>query len=241
MSRRLLLLDVVLAAVVVWAGVQFRRQWIAGKAHEAAKLPVRIPVLPAPQFTPLPGQAPVLPSTYADIAKKMLFDRSRDSTVVIETPPPPPPKPMPPLPVYHGMMNIGPDGPMAIMSASASAAHEAIHPGEMIGPFKLVTVDPEGLTLEWEGKTIRKTADELSARAGGPAPAADSSAAGRTAAPAATPPPAPAKSGPGEDTGRGFRVCAMNDGNADGAVVDGYRKVVYSTPFGQSCRYEPAK
>jgi hypothetical protein len=183
----------------------------------------------------------VLPSGYADIAKKMLFDRSRDSTVVIETPPPPPPKPMPPLPVYHGMMNIGTDGPTAILSANASAAHQAVHPGEVIGAFKLVEVDPDGLTLEWEGKQIRKNIDELSVRAGGPS-AAEAAAESRTApAPVATPPAAPAKSGPGEDTGRGFRICAINDGVAEGGVVDGFRKVVYSTPFGQSCRYEPAK
>ena len=48
----------------------------------------------------------------------MLFDRSRNSTVVVEVPPPPPPKPMPPLPAYHGMMNLG-DGPVAVMSVNA--------------------------------------------------------------------------------------------------------------------------
>jgi hypothetical protein len=117
-----------------------------------------------------------------------------------------------------------------------------VHPGETIGAFKLVAVDPEGLTLEWDGKTIRKNVDELGVRAGGPGNAADAGQDARTAAPAApTPPPPAAKSGPGEDTGRGFRICAINDGNAEGAVVEGYRKVVYSTPFGQSCRYEPVK
>jgi hypothetical protein len=240
-SRKLLILNLALAAVVVYAGVQFRRQWVAAKAREAARLPVKVPVLPPPAFTPLPTQPPVLPSGYADIAKKMLFDRSRDSTVVIETPPPPPPKPMPPLPVYHGMMNIGADGPTAILSANNASPHQAVHPGEIIGPFKLVEVDPEGLTLEWEGKQIRKKIDELNARAAGPG-AVEAAQDSRTApAAVATAPPPAAKSGPGEDTGRGFRICAINDGVAEGGVADGYRKVVYSTPFGQSCRYEPVK
>ena len=36
MNRKLLILDVVLAAVAVYAGFQFRGQWLAAKAREAA-------------------------------------------------------------------------------------------------------------------------------------------------------------------------------------------------------------
>jgi hypothetical protein len=51
--------------------------------------------------------------------------------------------------------------------------------------------------------------------------------------------PRPALAGPGEDTGRGFKTCNVADGNAEGTVKDGYRKVGYNTPFGQACRWEP--
>ncbi len=80
--------------------------------------------------------------------------------MVVEVPPPPPPKPMPPLPVYHGMMNIG-DGPAAILSVNATSPQMEIHPGETIGPFKLVDVNTQEIALEWDGKVIRKTVDEI--------------------------------------------------------------------------------
>jgi hypothetical protein len=46
--------------------------------------------------------------------------------------------------------------------------------------------------------------------------------------------------GPGEDTGRGYKVCIPNDSTPDGSIVDGYRKVSIATPFGNACRWDPA-
>ena len=237
MNRKLLILDVVLAAVAVYAGFQFRSQWIAAKAREAAVLNQKAAALPAPQFTPLPATPAVLSTGYAEIAQKLLFDRSRNSTVVVEVPPPPPPKPMPPLPVYHGMMNIG-DGPAAILSVNATAPQMEIHPGETIGPFKLVDVTSQEIALEWDGKIIRKTVDEILdrttrqvvAEAGAPAPAAP---------PPPVQPVVKSALGPGEDTGRGYKVCQPNDNTPDDSVVDGYKKVSLRTPFGNACRWDP--
>ena len=183
MNRKLLILDVVLAAVAVYAGFQFRSQWLAAKAREAAIVNQKPTPLPAPQFTPLATAPPVLSAGYAEIAQKLLFDRSRNSTVVVEVPPPPPPKPVPPLPVYHGMMNIG-DGPAAILSVNASSPQMEIHPGETIGPFKLVDVNTQEIALEWDGKIIRKSVDEILDRA-----TRQVVADANTPAPAAPPPP----------------------------------------------------
>jgi hypothetical protein len=160
LNRKLLILDVVLAAVAVYAGFQFRSQWMAAKAREAAILNRKPAPPPPPQFTPLATAPPVLSAGYAEIAQKLLFDRSRNSTVVVDVPPPPPPKPVPPLPVYHGMMNIG-DGPAAILSINAGSPQMEIHPGEAIGPFKLVDINSQEIALEWDGKVIRKTVDEI--------------------------------------------------------------------------------
>jgi hypothetical protein len=192
--------------------------------------------LPAPPYQTIQPAPPVVPSTYAEVAQKMLFDRSRNPNVVVEVPAVPPPPPMPPLPVYHGMMSIGEEGPIAILSIGAGG-HRAIHPGEVIGQFKLVDVNTEEIAYEWNGETVRKKLNELAPAAANPGSAAP---AARTEGPA--PPPAPAKpalKGPGEDTGRGFRVCSVSDGNAEGAVIDGFRKVIYNTPFGQACGWEP--
>jgi len=128
------------------------------------------------------------------------------------------------------MMNLG-DGPMAFLSIG-SGRNQAVQLGEPIGPFKLLDVNSEEVVFEWNGKTVHQQLTQ---------PAADvqSAAAARTEGPAAAaaPPPPPLK-GPGQETQFGMRTCNMNDGNAAGAVVDGYRKVVYKTPFGESCGWE---
>jgi hypothetical protein len=236
LNRRLWVLNVVLAAVAVYAGVQLRKEWRAAKARDAAVLKTSPKPTAAPPYDRLPGETPVTAAHYADVAQKDLFDPSRNPTVIVEPPAPPPPKPMPPLPVYHGLLNLG-TGPMAVLSTAKDAPHQAVHIGENIGQFKLLDVNSEEMALEWDGKTIYKRVDELTAPAAPvePAPVAQ-------AAPAApsTPPP-PQKSGPGEMTQFGFKTCAVNDGNAEGAVVEGYKKVMHSTPFGQSCTWDPAR
>ncbi len=238
MNRKLVLLNLALLAIVAYAGWQLRVRWTAAKARAAAELSKPIEPLPPPPFSPLPAAPPVVPATYAQIAQQDLFDRSRNPTVEVVVPPPPPPKPMPPLPVYHGQMNIG-SGPMAILSEKANSQHQALHPGEMIGQFKLVDVTTEEIDFEWEGKVIRKKVDELLDRTA--ASTAVAAAPARTEQPAAPAPPPVAKSaiGPGADTGRGFKVCDPNDNTPVGTVVDGYRKVENATPFGKACRWDP--
>jgi hypothetical protein len=240
MKQKLLLLDIALVAIVAAAGFQIRAQWKQNKAREQAKLhkPLQpVKVQPPP---PVPKQPDVVPVNYFNIAEKMLFDPSRNSVVAPPPPPPPPPpKPMPPLPVYHGMMNIG-TGNIAILSLNAGSPHQPVRPGEPFGQFTVVDVNSNGITFEWEGQRIYKDADELSDRANVERnqQAGDS----RPAAPAvAAAPPPPPKAGPGEATQFGNRICRMDDGVAEGAVVEGYRKVVFTTPFGKSCAYERAQ
>jgi hypothetical protein len=238
LKRKLLLLNLGLAALLAYAGFELRQAWLAKKAREAAELNKKVRPTPEPPYTHLTEPPPVVPASYAAIAEQTLFDRSRNPNVPVEVPAPPPPKPMPPLPVYHGQMNIG-TGPMAILSMTANGAHQGLHTGETIGPFKLVDVNSDEITLEWEGKTIRKNVDELLDRSA-PQQAAAPAAQPVALAPA-PPPPAAVKSaiGPGADTGAGFKRCEPNDSTPPGTVVDGYRKVVSPTPFGDACRWDP--
>ena len=163
MNRKLLILDVVLVAVLAYAGFQFRSMWLAAKAHEAAELRKKYPPTPAVQFPPLASPPPVMATGYVEIPQKMLFDRSRNPNVPIEAPPaPPPPPPPPPLPIYHGQMNLGDGtGLFAILSATNTAPHEAIHLGETIGQYKLLSVNKEGIDLEWNGQTFHKNLNEI--------------------------------------------------------------------------------
>jgi hypothetical protein len=235
MRRKLLILNLVLVLAAVLAGFRLRSEWRAAKAREAATLnrapkPARVPDL-----APLPAEPPVLASGYANIAQKMLFDKSRDPVVVIEVAPPAPKPPMPALPVFHGVMNLG-QGPIAILSVNDKAAHEAVRPGGMIGPFKLLDVNSTEMTLDWNGEVVRKPVNELIVRNTAPEPAPAPAA---EAPSTATPPPPPVKNGPGDMTAFGFKTCHVNDGQQEGAVVEGYRKVMHTTPFGVSCTYEP--
>jgi len=243
LNRKLIALNVMLIAVVGYAFWHLRSAWQAEKSRETAELSKPVKPQPPPPFSPLATAPPVVPAGYADIAQKTLFDRSRNPTVVVETPPPPPPKPMPALPVYHGQMNIG-SGIIAIFSQMPTSAHQAIHPGEFIGQFKLVDVNTEEITFEWDGKEVRKKVDELLDRTGaaqGAPQAAPQVASARTEQPAPAPAQAEAKTpiGPGEETANGTRTCNPKDSLPPGAVQDGYRKVVTPTPFGDMCRWDP--
>jgi hypothetical protein len=242
LNRKLLLLDVVLVAAVVYGGLQLRNEAQAAKAREAATLNHPLKVLPPDPWKPPPAEPPVMSTAYVSIADKMLWDRSRNSIVINEPPPAPPPKPMPALPVYHGMMSLGSSGPTAFFSLGADAQHHSIHIGENIGQFKLLSVNSDEITLEWDGQQIRKTVAELGALKGAP-PAQVAQDRTDTAPPAAPAAPPPVKSGPGELTNFGSRICNVNDGNADGAVVDQpdgkYKKVLHTNPFGTNCTWEP--
>jgi hypothetical protein len=139
---------------------------------------------------------------------------------------------MPPLPIYHGQMNLG-DGPVVMLSETAAAAHHGMRVGEEIGPFKLVEATARELAFEWKGNTVRRNVEDLRDRSVA-APAAPVSAA-RTAQPAVAAAPQPAKHIDPNSS------CNPNDGNAAGAVVDGYRKSVTQTPFGPICSWDPVK
>ena len=51
----------------------------------------------------------------------------------------------------------------------------------------------------------------------------------------------PVKPGPGVETPYGIRSCNMSDGMPEGAVMDGYVKKIYSSPFGKTCGWERVK
>lgn len=235
MNRRLLLLNVILVALTALCGWQLRREWTAARAREAAMLGKTVKPVPAPPPGTAQPPAPLTPATYIEIAEKMLFSRDRNPVVVVETAPPPPPKPMPPLPVFHGAMNLG-DGPIAIMSEKANTPHREFRAGGQIGEFKLVAISPREVLLDWEGKQVAQGIEQLKEAAPEAQQAAQTQ---RTEAPAAAQPKVQA--GPGTDIGKGVRACVPNDSTPPGTVVDGLRKVVTDSPFGAVCRWEPVR
>jgi hypothetical protein len=235
LNRKIVILDVVLAVVAIFAGFQLRNEWRAARNREAATLH-SAPVKPAAErpYTPLPAVEAVLSAGYNAIAQKDLFDPSRNPNVEIPAPPPPPPPPpMPALPHYYGQMNL--DGVTAILSEAANSPQKSVKPGETIGQFKLVDVSIQEIVFEWNGGLVHRRLDELLDRSA----SANAPVVSALTQPPPPPPVIKTPTGPGDLTPQGFKVCNPNDSTPDGAVADGFRKVAYATPFGSACRWDP--
>lgn len=238
MKRKLLLANLALLALIVAAGVHLRRAWLESRDNEQAVLRKSLRPAPPPPVSPLPAFEPARAAGYNDIAQKMLFSKDRNPVVVVEPPPPPPAAKMPPLPLFHGVVNLG-EGPMAIMSESQKAPQRDYMAGDKVGPFKLVAVNEDELVFEWDGQTITRKMDELVDR--GPATQATPGPAAATPAAAPPPPVARAAAAPGGDLSPGVKACQPGDTSPAGTVADGMRKVIKPSPFGSRCYWEAEK
>lgn len=239
MSRRLLLLNVVLAILLFVVGTRARSNWLEAEKRASVVLSKRVPPAAPPPFSALPAVERAHAGSYAEVAQKTLFSADRNPTVVEEVAPP---KPMPPLPVMYGVMDFG-EGLIAMMSAKAGDRNQEVREGSVIGDFKLVALGTDHVVLEWEGKRIEKRVSELVDRSARQPAAAKA----KPSAPKPVNAPAPAQaqsvaaSGPGVDLGGGNKACQAGDKTPAGTVQNGLRKVVRSTPFGNACFWEPVQ
>jgi len=244
---------VVAATAVAWHG---RMVW---HQAEAKRQRLYAPVKPAP-IAPVPAEVkPETPQAvkYADVANKNLFSKDRNPTVVIEPPKPAEVKKMPPLPVLYGVLGL-PSGTRAIMAEKRGDPSRPVRAGDTIGEFKIVSLDTRHVTFDWDGTQIAKPVDDL----------IDRSMAVQSAAAPAAAAPVPSGSAPqpsgglapvvssnnasnnvtspkiGKEVGAvgsSVRGCIAGDSSPAGTVVDGYKKQVVSTPFGNQCSWIPAK
>ena len=241
MKRKLWLLNILLVAAIALAGWQLRKEARELHAREQATLDTHPPV-PAPPAQPPPAPPPMVTgAAYLKIAEEMLFSKDRNSKVIVDPPKPPdPPKPLPPLPVVHGVMDIG-DGPIVMMSEKSGGRHRGVHVGEKIGEFKLVSVYKNDLVLGFEDRTVKKTLQELIDR-GGVEAGAVAGQTGPAGGASSTPVPAVVgKAEPNVKLSEDTATCQTNDPSPAGTVVNGMRKVVMATPFGNACRWEAVK
>jgi hypothetical protein len=236
LKGRLALVNLTLAALAAFGAWQLRVRWLDARARETALYRQQVKPRPAPPVVPIPAVQPVTAIAYADVAQKMLFTKDRNPAVEIDVAPA---KPMPPLPTAYGVMVFG-DVRSAILSPKSGTPHRAFSPGEMVGEFKLVSVDPEQLVFEWDGQTIVKKVDELASkdRAAAAAPAPETAAAPPAPPPVTTTVVAPVRPGPGMQMTPEMRACQPGDSTPAGTVMEGMRKIVTKTPFGEQCRWE---
>lgn len=236
MRGKLLLLNLLLLAGLVFIGRELRSNWRAARAREAAMRARQVkPPAPPPVTQAVPPQ-PVVAAGYIDVAQQTLFAKDRNPNVVVEQEKP---KPIPAFPKLYGVMNLG-DGVLAILS-DGRTRQKPYRPGDQVGDFKLTEIQADSLVFEWDQKKFPKKFSELQDKTAEPASAVESTP--RQAAAPVTPaaPATPAKPGPGADMGGGLSACNANDASPAGTVVDGKRKVVTESPFGKVCRWEPVR
>lgn len=233
--KRLTLLNLALAVSIVGGGWRLYSRAQTRAQAEARFLAQQAQAAPAPLVALPEPPAPVRPAAYAEVATQLPFHPERNPEVVIEAPAP---KPMPELPRFYGLMNFG-AGPRVVLAVAAGQPQKSYQVGERIGDFTLQAVSNDGLTFEWEGKPVTAPYAKIRDNTPPPETAAAKPAEKRPAAKqAATTVSAQAARGPGEEAGRNLRACQAGDSTPAGAVVDGYRKIVSKTPFGDSCRWE---
>ncbi|MEO5923488.1 MAG: hypothetical protein ABIR70_06650 [Bryobacteraceae bacterium] len=245
MNRKIVVLNVLLLALLVWLGMQLRASWLEAKAREAAVLARG--AKPGQQVAPpaVPGVDPAVPAEYIDVAQRMLFSKDRDPNILIDPPAPPPPpppeKPVPPLPSYYGQMSIG--EPVIILSTDRNP-QKSYHVGDKVGEFTVAAFDRDSVTLEWNDKTLVHTVKELTPKE---AERPVQVAAAPAAAPAANVARSISKMGdntPKSDPAMGplngrFATCLPEDTSPDGTIRNGYRKKLVPGMMGVTCMWEP--
>lgn len=244
MKRNLMLLNIALAAMVCLLGWHLRQKWIEGQEQERSMRLATIPPAPVPAPPPLKRVSPLDGPAYGEVATKNLFSADRNPNPILDPPPPPPPAPkMPQLPWAHGVM-LWEGVPPTVVLSMAGVQQKSYHPGDVIGEFKLVSVDNKEIIFDWNGKQVSKRLDEIMAKN-----AAPQSEAAPAPVAAAAPPPTEASSSlsgpvegrPGKEVPGGIRTCNPGDTSAPGTIADGFQKKVNTTPFGVTCRWEPVK
>lgn len=249
MKRKLIFLNLLLAALVVAAGWQIREKWLQSREREQKILSVQVPPVPAPPVPTVETAPPVQAAAYVEVATNTLFSKDRNPTVVIEKPKE---KDPPPLPSVHGVMDLG-FGATIFMSTGQGAQQKGYKEGDKVGDYKIVKASREEIEFEWEGKTIAKKIVDLKVK-----PSAAPAAAAVAAAPA---PQVQALTGSNVtsaeeakkiidrmangkawiDTGGINHACAPGDTSPAGTMRDGYRKVTKPSMFGTACFWEPAR
>jgi len=243
-TRKLILLDVALAAVFFFLVFEMRREWVEAHSRARAFLATVVPPVPATPVAPLSKVAPLAAVTYAEVALLNLFSKDRNPQVIIDVEPPKV-KPIPAFPVAPGVLLWEGTPPVVVLSLRSGGPQKGYHVGDVIGDWKIASVDNQYVGFEWDGRQFKKRIDELMDHSAATAPApASPSAAASNAAPAAKAQSLSdsSKSEHWVDVGSDdMRGCKPGDDTAAGAVVDGFKKVVSSTPFGSACRWEQVK
>lgn len=229
MKAKLIALNLLLAAgvgMVIWqARVRMQEAEQVRRAHLGH--PVN-PVAPPP-ISPAPKPDPPLAVKYEDVAKKNLFSADRNDDIVVEAPKVVAPKPMPPLPLSTGVMNM-PSGVKIALAEKPGELSRFVHVGESVGEFKIVALDSQNVTFEWDGKQLPRKIEDLMDRSNQQVASNAHAPQGAPVIPAANSTPTSASLG--KDLSPSIKACQPGDTSPVGSEVGGYKKDGTPSPFG---------
>ena len=151
MKTKLVALNLALAAIVFAIAWQGATRWHEAQALRRTTLNVTVKPVPPPPMAPAPQPETPPAVKYEDVAKKNLFAADRNDDIVVDPPKIEAPKPMPPLPVSTGVMKL-PSGVKAFMAAKSGEPTRMVMANDTIGEFKIVALDEQNVTFEWNGK-----------------------------------------------------------------------------------------
>ena len=248
MNRKIILLNVVLVALAGWLLWMLRAKWVELHSHEHVVLASspKTPNTPIPP--PIPGAHSLSASDYSEVAQKTLFSRDRNPNVPIELPPPPPPLPAPPpmpeLPAYYGEIGFGDP---AVLLRLPKESQQPYHKGDKVGPFLLVSFSADKIVFDWNGKLVERTPEELREKesvqevsvarqqAISPPLQVNNSGSAKSVGGAAEGPKLNEQIG--KDNGGGIHQCVSGEKSPPGTIVDGYKKVIATNMFGDTCMW----
>ena len=150
---------------------------------------------------------------------------------------------MPELPAYYGRMDIGDP---VVMLKLPKGAQKSYHAGEKVGPFLLVSFNRDKVVFDWDGKTVERKPEELKEKESAiqetqpnpPPPVAQVTGGSNVTKIGGSSTEAPKVSETlGKDNGDGVRMCVAGDKSPPGTIIDGYKKVITTNMFGETCMW----
>lgn len=248
MTRRLLLLNALLAGMFILGAAELYRQVIEADGRyarlEAFTDPKQPPEFPAPA-----DPNPARPADFMPVVERLLFSADRNAEVVVETAEVEVER-RPALPQLSGLVDFG-GGPTALMTADSAKPPVWLAIGDKVGDFVFEGLEGENIKLKWKEESFTATKEDLSRAPEPPRRAANT----RTPAirnPRAPQGPRPAAAaaapadlaGAGQDSrigpeiGPGRYAVVRGDDSPEGAEHNGMVKKVRKTPFGSSAWWE---
>jgi hypothetical protein len=246
MTRRLLLLNALLAGMFVLGAAELYRQVIEAEGRyerlETFTDPQQPPEFPAPA-----DPSPTRPADFMPVVERLLFSADRNAEVVVETAEVEVDR-RPALPQLSGLVDFG-SGPSALMTVDAAKAPVWLAIGDKVGDFVFEGVEGEDIKLKWKEESFTATREQLSRAPEPPRrPAARTSNARNPRSPQGPRPAAAAApadlAGVGQDSrigpeiGPGRYAVVRGDDSPEGTEHNGLVKRVRKTPFGSSSWWE---